>query len=84
MDSLFRNIAHWSRGSQKVVPQNFQAKSTPKRFGQIYERKYNKNLIENFAVLGYMSLKVKNTFSPLHIPVLVISKNVFYHCVLRC
>ena len=77
LDLQISTIAHWSRGGQKVVPQKLQAKSTTKRFGQIYLRKYNKNQIGVFVVLGYMSLKIKNTFSPLHIPVLVKSKKYF-------
>ena len=31
------------------------------------------------AAFGVMAPKVENTFSPLHIPVLVKSKNVFCH-----
>ena len=59
--STMHGIAHWSRGGQKVLPQNFQAKSTTKRFGQIYERKYNKNLIIKSCTLMIYE-KAKNAF----------------------
>ena len=35
----------------------------------------------NLSFLGFMPQKAENTFSPLHIAVLVKSKNVFCHCV---
>ena len=39
------------------------------------------NFFGQFANLGVMPKKAENTFSPLHIPVLVKSKNIFCHFV---
>ena len=37
--TLVHTNAHWFRGGQQVVLQNFKAKSTTKRFGQIFKQK---------------------------------------------
>ena len=67
--------ALWSSYVQQLFTPEYAIETGVKRFRQIL-----KKYIKIFqAPLGVMAPKVENTFSPLHIPVLVKSKNVFCH-----
>ena len=59
------HIAHWSRICQQVIRQISRAKNSVKRL--------RKNFFLQFSVLGVMTLKAENTFSPLYISVCVKS-----------
>ena len=65
------HIAHWSSSVQKVKTPDNAIETGVKRFSQILKKKKN---IAHQQALGVMASMSENTFTPLHIPVLVKSK----------
>ena len=66
--------AHWSSSVQKVITPDKVIETGVKRFRQTFKKIYKNISAHLQAPLGVMAPKVENTFSPLHIPVLVKSK----------
>ena len=78
-------MSHWKKEAlhtgSAVVKSNNAIETGVKRFSQIFKKKEGK-LIAHQCALGVMASKAENTFSPLHISVLVKSKIAFCHCAI--